>query len=86
MNTTPSTMNSDSSPATRTKLPAVSLGNTAESNSAQTARTNPAQIHPSEAAADDDDRGGKFPMEIRFRHITVKVYRKTQKYPFYRIA
>jgi hypothetical protein len=62
------------------------LGNTAESNGAQTARTNPAQIHPSEPAADDDDRGGKFPMKIRFRHITVKVYRKTQKYPFYRIA
>jgi hypothetical protein len=31
---------------------------------------------PSQLAADDDGQDGKFPMKVRFRHVTVKVHRK----------
>ena len=86
MSIAPSNLNPDSSPATRTNLFADSLGNAAEISGASTVRTNPAQIHPSEPAADDDGQGGKFPMQVRFRPIAVKIYRKILKYPFYRIA
>jgi hypothetical protein len=34
----------------------------------------------------NDNQGGKFPMKVQFRHVTVKVYRKTPRCPFYRIA
>ena len=50
------------------------------------ARTNPARNHPSQPASDDDDKGGMFPMKVRFHHITVKVYRKTPRHPFSRTA
>jgi len=46
----------------------------------------PAQDQPSQPAADGDDPGGTFPMKVYFRRVTVKVHRKTPKYPFYRIA
>ena len=86
MSIAPSNLNPDSSPATRTKSFAVSLGNAAEINVASTAPTNPALDQPSKPAADDDGQNGKFPMKVRFRHVTAKVYRKTPKYPFHRIA
>ncbi len=63
----------------RTKFPQ-------EIDGALTSRTVSAQNDPSESDGEVSKRELKFPVKVRHRHITVKAYRKTPKYPFYRIA
>ena len=52
-----------------------------EFNGASEFRTVPAQ-----PMAETEGRESKFPFTVKHRHAKVKIYRKTDKYPFYRIA
>jgi hypothetical protein len=78
--------NLDSSPATRTKIPADFRGNPAEVQGAAKPDTKQTQKSTSECISEDPKRRVKFPKVITHRGQKATIYGRTARYPKYRLC